>query len=211
MKRPGMVGTAIVLLAALAWAAAGASTARQAVDRELTLRSVPRYRKVAEFLHRHREYARLAREVTWGAPSDRARAEALFAWTRARVRPTPPGWPVIDNHILNVIERGHGAAYQRADVLATLLTYAGVTAFWEWTTPPGGPHAPLVFALVEGRWAALDVVNGTVFRHGRGELQMPWPRLLHEARVASSPYSVSRISGQPGPAPAWCIVGGARL
>lgn len=205
MKRPALAAAGLVVLAGLVWAA-GSSTSRQAVDHELTLRQVPRYRKAIEFLDRHREYARLAREVTGPAASDRARAEALFAWTRDRVRPTPPGWPVIDNHPLNVIERGHGAAYQRADVLATLLTYAGVPAFWEWTTPPGGPYAPLVLARVDGRWAAFDVVNDTVFRDGRGEfrearevapavalpparplraeLQMPWPRVLHEVRLA---------------------------
>ena len=61
----------------------------------------------------------------------RTRVLAVFDWTARRIQPTPEGWPVVDDHILNIIIRGYGMTDQRADVFATLTTYAGVPAFWQ--------------------------------------------------------------------------------
>lgn len=205
-RRLGVGAAVLGAVGILAWLTLGPSTSRQGIDQQRIERTVPRYVKAREFLRRHRAYASLARGVTRTAPSEPERAVALFAWTRENIRAAPREWPVIDDHVLSVLERGYGVPYQQADVLATLLTYAGLPAFFQRAQPAGGEFVPLVFVLIDGKWAVLDVANDTVFRDARGdlreahdvvrsvslpparplraELQMPWPRLLHEARRA---------------------------
>lgn len=138
-------------------------TTRQGVDFELSAKDIPLYAKAIAFVHRHVEYDLLAKEVTRGLRSDSERVRAIFNWTRARVRPTPKGWPVIDDHVLHIIIRGHGLPDQMADVFTTLTTYAGMPGFWR----PG----PVVFSFVrvDGRWAMFDVANGLVFADGAGQ------------------------------------------
>jgi hypothetical protein len=200
-------GTAMLLLGALAWMAVTPSTTRQAVGPELTIRQIPLYVKVLEFASRHYRYGKLAREITGAASTDAERARAVFDWTRTHIRRSPSDWPVLDDHILNVIVRGHGAEYQIAEVFSTLATYAGMPSFFQWAVPRGLDRAaPLCFVRIQNRWVVFDVVNGVVFRDGGGrlreaqdlvpevelpparplqaELQMPRPRLLYETRQA---------------------------
>lgn len=145
-------------------------TTKQGVNYEVTEHRLPLYLKTFEFFDRDAQYRQLAREVTAGATSDRARVVAVFGWTARRIRPTPPDWPIVDDHILNIIIRGHGATDQRADVFATLLTYAGVPSFWQKVKADTGDGVILTFVHLDGRWIVADVANGFLFTTKEGEL-----------------------------------------
>jgi len=134
------------------------------VNFQVFSRRVPLHVKAIAFLHRHYEYRLLAQEITRGLRSDHERVLALFRWTRQRIRPTPKDWPVIDDHVLDIIIRGHGLPDQMADVFTTLATYARLPAFWT----PG--LVSVSFVRVDGRWAMFDVANGLVFADAQGRL-----------------------------------------
>lgn len=144
---------------------------RQGVNFQVATKHIPLYAKALDFVHRHLRYGQLAEEITQGVTSDRERVLAVFQWTRRNIRPTPPEWSVVDDHILNIIIRGHGLSDQMADVFTTLTTYAGIPAFWEKVSPPKfRENLHLSFARVDGKWVVFDVANGFVFKNAHGGL-----------------------------------------
>lgn len=146
-------------------------TTKQGVNFDVSTHRVPLYRKAFEFLDRDAQYRFLASTITSGAVSDAERVRAVFDWTARRIQPTPDGWEIVDDHILNIIIRGYGTHDQRADAAATLMTYAGVPSFWRKVPPTGGaPELILTFALVAGRWVVMDVANHLLFQTLQGEL-----------------------------------------
>ena len=143
----------------------------QGINYEVSVHQVPLYLKTFDFLYRSRHYQILAHETSGSASTETERVLAIFDWTQRHVRQTPPGWTVVDDHILNIIIRGHGMDDQRADVFATLCTYAGIPAFWAKVISPGLPRGPILsFALVDDRWVVFDVAKQLVFRNERGDL-----------------------------------------
>ncbi len=140
------------------------STTRQGVNSRLSISTLPLYVKVIDFLHRHAHYQLLAEAITRGCRSDEERALAIFAWTRRNIRETPKGWPVIDDHVLDIIIRGYGANDQMADVFTTLASYAGLPAFWRQR------DVALAFVQTEGRWRMFDVQYGLIFTDADGQL-----------------------------------------
>ncbi len=140
-------------------------TTRQGVNFQVSNHAIPAYAKVVGFLHRHYEYQALAGEITRNCKSAPECAPAVFSWTRSHVQPTPKGWPVVDDHILNIIIRGHGLEDQMADVFTTLCTYAGMPAFWVPVKRPGvNATVVLSFVRIDGRWTVVDVARGLMFR-----------------------------------------------
>ena len=143
---------------------------QQGVDFVVSTHTIPLYLKLFGFIDRSIHYERIVSSVTDGLSSDEAIVETLFDWTRINIRDTPEGWTITDDHILNIIIRGHGMSDQQADVLTTLLTYAGVPAFWE-ALPRGAEQQVLLsFVLVDGTWRVCDVANGFLFRAENTEL-----------------------------------------
>lgn len=174
-------------------------TTRQGINFEVTTHRVPLYAKGIEFVDRHVQYQQIAEEVTSGLNSDEARALAIFDWTQRTIRPTPDGWPIVDDHILHIIIRGHGVADQRADVYATIASYAGLPSFWQKVKAPGTQDGViLTFTRIDGRWAVMDVANGWPFRDAAGRLATAEdiaanPAILPEAArslaMGSTPYA----------------------
>lgn len=172
-------------------------TTKQGVNYEVSTHRLPLYVKGLQFIDRDVQYQQLAAEVAGSAPSDEARLLAIFEWTRRNIRPTPDGWPVVDDHILNIVIRGHGVRDQQADVFAMLATYAGVPAFWSRMELPSAPDSLiLAFARVKERWVVLDIANGLVFRNVDGGLataeelaagQCVSPE-LNGLKIGTSPY-----------------------
>ena len=187
------------LVVSLAFVANLPVATKQGVNFEVSTHRLPLYLKAFEFLDRHAQYRQLANEITHGATSDRARVLAVFNWTARRIQPAPEGWPVVDDHILNIIIRGYGANDQRADVFATLVTYAGVPAFWQRVTAPGTRDGViLTFVRVDGRWVVMDVANSFMFRNTGGELASAedvaanrsiMPAAAGSLMIGSTPYS----------------------
>ena len=180
-----------LLIACLAvgalWALAVAPVrTRQRVNFQPAVREIPLYAKALAFLHRHVEYALLAREITAGLRTEPERVRAIFQWTQEHIRPTPTDWPVVDDHVLHIIIRGHGAADQQADVFTTLARYAGLPAFWR------QGRVVFSFVRVEGRWAMFDVANGILFTDEAG-------RFLDAEELLKDPERVQAIAGSRAP------------
>jgi transglutaminase-like putative cysteine protease len=155
-------------LAALVGVANVPTTTSQGVNYVVSTRTLPAYVKVLDFADRDANYKRLAREIAGRAPSDEARLRAVFDWTRANIRDTPSGFPVVDDHVWHIIIRGYGQDDQKADVFTTLLTYAGVPAYWIFIGPR--PELTLSLVEIEGKWRAIDVPNGIMFKAPDGQL-----------------------------------------
>lgn len=165
------------------------STTRRGVDFQVSTQEIPLYRKALDFFRRHYQYQALTQEITRNLTSDRERALAVFDWTRRNIRRTPEGWTVVDDHVLNIIIRGHGLNDQMTDVFTTLSTYAGVPAFWRVLKPSDfEKELVLSFARIEGKWAVFDVANGLIFRNERGDL-------ASVEEIAASPGLVERTAG----------------
>ena len=171
-RRSQLVGVGLVtLLAGLVMVANLSVTTLQGVNFEVTTHRLPLYVKTIEFLDRHVQYRQLADEITRGVVTDEGRILAVFNWTTRNIRPTPDGWPVVDDHILNIVIRGHGLADQRADVFATITTYAGVRTFWYKVRAPGAKGGLILsFARLGERWVVIDVAHGFVFRTAGGAM-----------------------------------------
>ena len=191
-------GTGVVLLLALGAVTLSSLpvTTKQGVNFKVSTKAIPLYMKAMSFIDRHCQYRLLAREVTQGVSSDRERAMALFEWTRQHVRPQPHELPVIDDHVLHIIIRGYGAEDQMADVFTTLLTYAGVPAFWRFVEFEGTPGCVVLsFARVDGRWVTFDVANGLVFADTQHRLidvheLINHPELVQQTTGALAPHGI---------------------
>ena len=156
----------------IAWGLAAPMTTHQGVNFQVSTLDIPSYVKAIDFLHRHYQYQLIADRITHGLKSDQERVLAVFDWTRRNIRRTPKDWPIMDDHILHIIIRGHGMSDQLADVFTTLSTYAGIPAFWMFVRglPEGSPGLVLSFAKVDGAWRVFDVARGVVFSDSRGQL-----------------------------------------
>lgn len=147
------------------------ATTRQGVDHQIRQLQIPLGVKAAEFLLRDYRYRRLSSDLTRGLSTSEAQVAALFEWTHRQIRPTPPGWPVLDDHIANIIIRGYGQDDQMADVFTTLATYAGSPSFWQ-SLRSNPSQRPLVLSFVRlgGQWTVWDVEAGVAFRDRQGRL-----------------------------------------
>lgn len=161
---------------------------RQGINYEVTEYRVPLSLKVAGFVYRDMEYRHLARTLTRGVHGDEAKVLRLYEWVRSHITAgNPPGLPVVDDHVWNIIIRSYGDPDQLADVLATLCAYAGIPADLALLGPPSGPmvHAVAMVKL-EGRWCPLDPFYGIIVRHSDGRLMsqeelLADPAALHHA------------------------------
>jgi hypothetical protein len=142
---------------------------RVGVNYEVAEHRLPLWRKGWSFLERDARTRRLAEQVAGGIPGAEERAIAVLRWTNQHVRRHPPGVDVVDDHVWSIVQRGYGSSDQQADVFATLLTYAGVPAYWI-LIGPERPSLPISLVLIGGEWRVFDVERGVVFRDSTGGL-----------------------------------------
>lgn len=163
----GVLAVAVVSVLALA---APVST-KQGINYHVSQHTIPFYVKALDFLHRHYAYQRLAGEISGGFHTDHDKVLAIYAWTRQNIRPVPSGWPVVDDHILNIIIRGYGLGDQMADVFTTLCAYAGLPAFWRGLRLVEEQTRWLIFSFVQvdGRWTMFDVGHNVIFTDQAGQ------------------------------------------
>lgn len=142
------------------------------VDYVVSGERVPLWKKAIEFVERNADLQRYSDEVLGAIDGAEAKAATALAWTRRRIRHAPDGLPVLDDHISWVIARGYGEADQQADVFTTLLTYAGVPAYWRAIgTEPD--LLPVSYVMINGAWRVFDVTRGVTFRTAGGALATP--------------------------------------
>lgn len=153
---------ALAVAAALVVIAMLPLTTRRGLDFAVSSRTIPAYAKALDFVDRDVNYSRLALSIVPRMADDETRMRTVLDWTRANIKPTPAGFPIVDDHPWYIIVRGYGEADQRADVFTTLLSYAEVPAYWIAIGP--GPELIVSFALIGGEWRVIDVANGVVFQ-----------------------------------------------
>ena len=163
-----LVGAAALMIAVANWP----TTRYVGVDFVVSEQRLPLWVKAMEFVDRDVNFSEAAAAVLGNIDNDEAKTAAALAWTRANVRTTPPGWPIIDDHIWHVIIRGYGTADQQADVFTTMLAYQGVRAYWMFIGQKPR-EIPISYVSIDDRWRAFDVARGVVFRNAGGAPATP--------------------------------------
>jgi hypothetical protein len=166
------VGVAAACIAAALVIASWPVATRVGLNYQLSSKRVPLYEKVINFLSRDLQTRRLAKEIVAGASTDEEKLLKIFSWVTEHVRPTPPGFPVVDDHILHTIIRGYGADDQRAEAFVVLAGYAGLRGRVVRLEPPSHPNVFLYVALVTSgaHTYVFDITNRVIFRDERGRL-----------------------------------------
>lgn len=173
MRRPvvlGLLAAVLVSAGTCAFVTRPLAT-RQGVDFQVTEYRIPAYVKATDFVQRHFQYQLLASRICGGSASPRECVMALLEWTRRTIPQTPVGWPVVDDHPLHIVIRGHGTDDQMADIFTTLAVYAGVPAFFRpISIPERRVRLPLSFVQLDGRWIPIDVASQKTFTNRAGGL-----------------------------------------
>lgn len=148
------------------------ATSRQGINGRIKLIRMPLGVKLAEFFCRDYHYRNIAKEVTAGADKQQEKILRLFNWTFNYLHRVPEGFPVVDDHVLNIVIRAYATDDQFADVFATLCNYAGSKAFYSWIRPAAGagPKITLTFVNIDGNWRVFDPYNGVYFVDSSGNL-----------------------------------------
>jgi len=132
---------------------------------------IPLYLKLLDFFDRHYNYEDLVVRITEGLTDQKDKVTRIFDWTYNNIRRVPAGFPVIDDHVWNIIVRGYGADDQLSDVFTTLCNYAGIDAFYSLVyTPDQASAIPISFVKINGKWYIFDPYRGTLFRNPKREL-----------------------------------------
>ena len=188
-SRVGITRRAVLLLAVvllgvvIAWGLTWPLATRQGVNYRQTTRNIPTYVKAIDFVQRHLQYKVLTSTICADLTSPRDCMLAIFNWTGTNIRQTPDGWPVIDDHVLHIIIRGHGKDDQMADVFTTLSTYAGIPAFWhELKDRQGRTSRIFSFVRLGYGWTPVDVERQVLFRDDEHRLATV-DELLHNRQL----------------------------
>ena len=191
----------------IAWAAAGllCITAalwpvktRFGVNYQWSSRTITLFEKTVHFISRDLQTRRLVAELLRGAgPGSDGRLSRLFNWTVRHVQPVPPGFPVMDDHVLHIIIRGYGAPDQQTEAFALLASYAGFPAAAATLKAPEGPGGILVAVVrAKDRTWLFDVNRGFVFRTPQGTLADVTELLKHPQWVAETTGGLA-VEGWP--------------
>ena len=172
-------------------------TTLQGVNYEVRTYRIPAYVKAIDFVQRHYQHDVLVSRLCEGIAAGAGCVLALFDWTYRNIRPTPDGWPVIDDHPTNIIIRGYGKSDQIADVFTTLSVYAGLPAFLKFVVEPH-QRKMLVLSFVHlgGKWVVFDVERHIAFRNRQGELASV-EELLADPALVDSQASGLRVADLP--------------
>ena len=147
-------------------------TSKQGIDYSVRTIRTPLYIKLIGFLARDYNYSQKVKLITEGCSSDVEKVMAIFDWTRSNIRKDiPNGWPIIDDHVWNIIVRGYGRHDQSADVFSTLCTYAGFPAVMYILQSEDSKFKICISAVYfKGNWRLMDSFNGVHFRNDKGEI-----------------------------------------
>jgi hypothetical protein len=144
-------------------------TTRQGINYQTRTLKIPLYLKLLDFFDRHYNYIELVKRIVKDAKTDEERVMRIFEWTYENVKKTPPGLPIIDDHVWHIVVRGYGARDQFSDIFATLCNYARVKAFYSWIyTKDRSSRIPLSFVKLDKKWCVFDSYNGTYFKDKDG-------------------------------------------
>lgn len=149
-------------------------TTRQGRNYKVATKKIPLYFKVLSFVYRHYAYKQLVSEIINNKINATDRTLAIFNWTHQNIRQNiPDNYPIVDDHVLNIIIRGYGANDQSAEVFATLCNYAEIDAFYTYLyTKQRNSKIVLAFAKLAEQWVAFDPYNGVYFVKNNHDLEL---------------------------------------
>ncbi|MFC1699002.1 hypothetical protein ACFL1I_03450 [Candidatus Omnitrophota bacterium] len=148
-------------------------TTSQGINYELSTKRIPLYLKAGGFLYRHFSYQQLVKEIIDDAKSDKQKILAIFKWTHENIRQNiPKDYPIVDDHVFNIIIRLYGTHDQSQDVFTALCTYAGFRAFWIAIGTDDVKPMYITVSLVQldGRWLVFDSFRGNYFLNDKEEI-----------------------------------------
>lgn len=148
---------------------------RQGIDYRVITKEVPLYFKTLGFFYRHFAYKQLIKEIITDGQTDKEKVLAIFEWTHENIREIPEKFPIVDDHISNIIIRGYGTCDQSADVFCMFCEYAGIPAAWVFISPEheaGKSTSILAVSLVKlkEKWRLFDTYCGNYFLNKNGEI-----------------------------------------
>ena len=154
-------------------------TTKQGVNFVVSTKTIPLYAKLCGFLYRDYCYKDLSARIIKGVEGDVNKVTAIYGWTIDNIRKPPIGFPIVDDHIWDIIVRGYGTSDQAADVFTTLASYSGYEALWKKLATDKIPEKLIVsFVKINGAWHIFDVYNKIPF-------------IEDENRKLSTPYGAA--------------------
>ena len=144
-------------------------TYQKGINYEVHTVQIPLYLKILNFVDRHYSYKDLVEKIVNGNDGDKERVIKIFEWTYQNIRKVPKDFPIVDDHVWNIIIRGYGVADQSSDVFTTLCNYAGTKAFFKdiFNSKKDSKYT-FSFVEIEQQWSVFDPHNGICFINKNG-------------------------------------------
>ncbi len=149
---------------------------KQGINFKVTTKKIPLYAKYCGFFYRDYQYRALSRDITKGISGDKEKVMAAYSWTINNIKRQPEDFPIVDDHIWDIIIRRYGVADQMADVFTTLASYSGHEAFF--ASPRISRYLVLSFVKIGEQWHMFDVYNNEALIITRGGLEDETPQGL---------------------------------
>jgi hypothetical protein len=141
-------------------------TTRQGVNFRVSEIRLPLYLKALDYLDRHYNYVRVVSAITDGARDKDEKVLKIFDWVHSSIKRTPPGFPIMDDHPLNIIIRGYGVEDQFEDIFTILCYYAGLKAFYANIQNSKGEYFQISFVRLKNGWVPMSAYYGIYSKTG---------------------------------------------
>ncbi len=161
MKKTAVIISGFIILAALLNMEV---TTKQGIDFRVREIRLPLYLKALDYLDRHCNYIQLVRTITSGVKDEDAKVLKILDWVHVNIRQTPRGFPIVDDHPMNIIIRGYGAGDQLEDIFTILCYYAGTRAFYVYIKNSKGSRFPVSFVKLRRGWSPMSAYFGTYIK-----------------------------------------------
>ena len=146
-------------------------TTQQGINYEVHEIEMPLYLKVLDFFDRHYNYKWTVERIIGDSRIEREKVFNIFGCTYKKIKKSPEGYPIMDDHVWHIIVRGYGVADQSSDVFTTLCNYAGVDAFFSMIySEDRSSRIPLSFVKISEVWNVFDPYRGVYFKNREGSL-----------------------------------------
>lgn len=184
-----LVYVSILLCVASFFISAGT---KQSIDSVTYSSRIPLGLKAFELFDRDYHYRELAARITKVSKTPEEKAIAIFNWTCGNIKTDfPKEWPVVDDHVWNIVVRGYGVGSQTADVFTTLCAYAGLPAMvYRVHAKEGGSKIILSLVKAGDKYYIFDTIRRNIFFDRSGRLAT-----LNE--IIKDPSIVSLAANKP--------------
>lgn len=144
---------------------------KQGINFQLNVKKIPLYIKISEFMNRDYHYRTLTKGIIKGCKSEEEKALAIFYWVHKNIKTDiPEGWPIVDDHVLDIIIRHYGINDQVKDVFTTLCVYASLDTRMEGLSCDSKNQLIISVVKINGEWTLFDPYYGIYFTTPSGKI-----------------------------------------